>query len=121
LFHPTAGYSSIIDEYQAVGWNKYFTSKTKYLMQKPKLTLDDLQVESFVTNLNADEQQQAEGGTSPWCIASVVIIASAILCPLPEANPTSAMISGCKPCPPPMPPAPTVPAPMPKKPGEMLV
>ena len=35
-------------------------------MQK-KLTLDDLSVESFVTSLDSQEQQQAEGGTTPVC------------------------------------------------------
>ena len=38
-------------------------------MQKKKLTLDDLSVESFVTSLDAQEQQQGEGGTSPVCLS----------------------------------------------------
>lgn len=53
-------------------------------MKKQKLTLDDLQVESFVTSLDSNEQM-AEGGTTASCvvysiIVSVITIATALVC-----------------------------------------
>jgi hypothetical protein len=48
-------------------------------MNKPKLSLDELEVESFVTTLDAQRQEQAEGGTSTPCSVATVVVASVVL------------------------------------------
>jgi acyl-CoA thioesterase len=49
-------------------------------MQKRKLSLDELQVESFVTSITSEEEKTVQGGatTAPCLVASVVTVISVI-------------------------------------------
>jgi hypothetical protein len=67
-------------------------------MQKRKLTLEELQVESFVTSMNDQEKQTVDGGTTaPCATASLVTIISLV------GSYIATRLASCLGCPPPPP------------------